>query len=83
MSTAVDVVVTHSTSLSPLVNRNVIYKDLRQTAAMASGLEALAVRALEVGETTEQDLENIADLSSALKEKLNELSTVLNDLTGQ
>lgn len=62
--------------------RNAIYKTLRQSAAMASGLEAMAVRALEVGESTEQDLENIADLSSALQQELNRISIVINEITG-
>lgn len=62
--------------------RTAIYKNLRQSAAMASGLEAMAVRALEVGETTEQDLESIADLSSALHQELTRISLIINDLSG-
>lgn len=64
------------------VKRKVIYKNLRQYAAMASGLEAMAVRALEVGETTEQDLESIADLSSALHQELTRISLIINELSG-
>ncbi|EMJ7098634.1 hypothetical protein ACGRSR_17970 [Vibrio owensii] len=64
------------------VKRTAIYKNLRQSAAMASGLEAMAVRALEVGETTEQDLESIADLSSALHQELTRISLIINDLSG-
>lgn len=64
------------------VKRKVIYKNLRQSAAMASGLEAMAVRALEVGETTEQDLESIADLSSALHQELTRISLIINELSG-
>lgn len=62
--------------------RTAIYKNLRQSAAMASGLEALAVRALEVGEPTEQTLEDIADLSSVLKEELTRISLAINELSG-
>lgn len=62
--------------------RTAIYKNLRQSAAMASGLEAMAVRALEVGETTEQDLESIADLSSALHQELTRISLIINELSG-
>lgn len=62
------------------VKKIAIYKTLRQSAAMASGLEALAVRALDCGEATDQDLENIADLSTKLNEELNRIALVISEL---
>jgi len=62
--------------------RKTIYTNLRQSAAMASGLEAMAVRALELGHTTEQDLDSIADLSTLLRNELSRISIVINELSG-
>lgn len=59
-----------------------IYKNLRQCAAMASGLEAMAVRALEVGDATEQNLESIADLSTMLYQELILATIAINELSG-
>lgn len=64
----------------PTTKKIAIYRNLRQSAAMASGLEALAVRALECGEATDKDLEDIADLSSRLKEELNRVALVISQL---
>ncbi|BBT82701.1 hypothetical protein WP8S18E11_P10080 (plasmid) [Aeromonas veronii] len=64
----------------PTTKKVAIYTNLRQSAAMASGLEALAVRALECGEATDKDLEDIADLSARLKEDLNRAALVISQL---
>ncbi|WP_323092336.1 hypothetical protein [Aeromonas jandaei] len=64
----------------PTTKKVAIHTNLRQSAAMASGLEALAVRALECGEATDKDLEDIADLSARLKEDLNRAALVISQL---
>ena len=59
-----------------------IYKTLRQSTAMVSGMEALAVRALETGETTEQTLESIADLAASVYQQLSLATLAINELSG-
>jgi hypothetical protein len=62
------------------IKRTAIYRELRHSAAMSQGLEALAVRALENGEATEDVLEAIADLSQALTAQITAISTALNEI---
>ncbi|MCF1458163.1 MAG: hypothetical protein LPH21_11600 [Shewanella sp.] len=71
---------TETTLASPATaQRAVIFTNLRQSAAMAAGLEALAVRALETGDT-EQALETIADMATLLHQHLSRTSQTLADL---
>ncbi len=63
-----------------LERRQLIYRQLRQAAAMASGLEAMAVRAIEAGEATPEQLDHIADLTGHLTQHLTQLSTLFADM---
>ncbi len=63
-----------------LERRQIIYRQLRQGAAMASGLEAMAVRAIECGEVTTDQLDHIADLTGHLTQHLTHLSTLFADM---
>lgn len=60
-------------------NQEALYKNLRATAATAAGIEALAIQALEAEDSTEC-LEYIADLSTRLKEEMNQLSVIVAEL---
>ena len=60
-----------------LAHRQAVYQNCRQAVAMAAGLEAMAVRAFEIGETTDDQLEHFAMLSSQLVAQLDHLSTNL------
>lgn len=72
----------HGTPLA-LNRRQLIYTRLRQTAAMSSGLEALATRAIDDGEATPEQLDHIAELSGHLTEQLSYLSRLFMELTGE
>lgn len=61
----------NANSLSP---RQLILTRLRQTTAMAAGLEAMAERGLTEGEASPQQLDYIADLSTHLTQQLTELT---------
>ena len=63
--------------------RQMIYHNCRQAVAMAAGLEAMAVRAIESGEATEDQLERIALLSGHLLNQLDHLSNGLAELAGR
>lgn len=54
--------------------RQRVYQQCRQSVAMAAGLEAMAVRAIEIGEATPEQVEHMAALSSLLTEQLEQLA---------
>ncbi|MGZ7308750.1 hypothetical protein ACXWRC_09115, partial [Streptococcus pyogenes] len=57
-----------------------IYKNLRQTTAIASAMEALATKALEEGESGPMIIEQLADISSKLATDLNRASAIMAEL---
>ncbi len=65
-----------------LDRRQLIFTRLRQTAAMSAGLEAMAVRAIDAGEATPDQLDQIADLAGHLTEQLSNLSALFVEMTG-
>lgn len=65
---------------APLAHRQVIYRQCRRSAAMASGLEAMAVRAFEVGEATPEQLEHFAELTTLLSEQIAQMNQAIAEL---
>jgi hypothetical protein len=60
--------------------RQLVYQQCRQSVALAAGLEAMAVRAIEIGEATADQVEHMAQLSSLLTEQLEQLSAAFVEL---
>lgn len=65
-----------------LDRRQLIYTRLRQSAAMASGLEAIAHRAIDNGECTPEQLDHIAELAGHMTEQLATLSALFIEMSG-
>lgn len=61
-------------------HQQAVYCQLRQAAAMAGGLEALAIQAMEAGEASTTQLDYIAELSSHLTERLSALTHTFAEL---
>ncbi len=60
--------------------RRLIYRQIRQAAAMAAGVEAIATQAIEANDATPDQLDHIADLAGHLTEHLNQLSGLFADM---
>lgn len=70
----------HSPAVVAHQRKSEIYKNLRQTTAIASAMEALATKALEEGESGPMIIEQLADISSKLATDLNRASAIMAEL---
>lgn len=81
-STPIPLKLTPCCASAPTLNqRQLVFSRLRQTTAMAAGLEAMAERALDAGEATPEQLDRIADLATHLTQQLGELSQLFAEMS--
>ncbi|EGR2744192.1 hypothetical protein ACYVMD_004593 [Vibrio parahaemolyticus] len=78
--TAIHTTEQHSPAVIAHHQKTDIYKNLRQTTAIASAMEALATKALEEGETGPIIIEQLADISSKLASELSRASGIMAEL---
>ncbi|MBK3511293.1 hypothetical protein [Pseudomonas sp. MF6747] len=71
----------HPTAVSIFTeeNRRALVSQINHKAAIVSGIEALAARAIETGDTTEA-LESIADIAVVLAAEMRKLAVVTGQL---
>ncbi|SER26209.1 hypothetical protein SAMN04244573_03238 [Azotobacter beijerinckii] len=71
LATVLSGAATHFTEVS----QTALFRELTKKAAMAAGIEALALRIMETGDTV--SLERIADLATALTAELDQLAATV------
>ncbi|MEQ5770032.1 hypothetical protein NFH98_20890 [Halomonas sp. H33-56] len=68
-------------SLSTLSARS-LHREIRRNAALAGGIEAIAERAIDEGEATQEQLEHLGDLSRQVREDLTSMAVAVAEMAG-
>ena len=71
----------HATIQPPDLVKN-LYQDLRMSASMIAGLEAIANKALDDGESTIETLEHIALIAAKVRQDISNASIAVAELNG-